>query len=87
MQIFANYNFTTPIRSVGVKISNLCSAETIQIDIFENPKDEQLEKTVDNLRNRFGHFCINKGIEYLDKELTNFCPKTENIIHPYSYFR
>lgn len=92
MRLFARYPFRIPIRSVGVKVSELCSADTpIQTEIFASEeqkiKREKAEIAVESLRRRFGHFSISRGTEYLDRQLTGFNPKAENVIHPYSFFR
>lgn len=91
MDIFKDYTFINPIRSIGLSISTLTSEDSAyQLDLFNDEKKTQkretLEKTIDNLRNRFGHFSINRAIEYIDKSLSNFNPKQENVIHPYNYF-
>ncbi len=92
MRLYEFYNFKRPIRSVGIKVSNLVSADTVvQTNMFvseaQRMKNENLEKTIFELRKRFGHFSINRGVEYLDKELTAFNPYSENVIHPISFFK
>lgn len=92
MQLFCNfYDFQRPIRSIGVSISELCLADSqLQTGLFPGEetrqKRERIEYAIDEIRNRFGHYAINRGIEYLDRQLTGFSPKEENVIHPYSYF-
>ncbi|MDD3397036.1 MAG: DNA polymerase IV [Clostridia bacterium] len=93
MFIFKNfYDFTQPIRNVGVRVSDLSPANyPHQTSIFSSEKQrmktEKMEKAVDELRRRFGHFIIRRGIEYFDKNLTMLNPKQEHIIHPLSYFK
>ena len=92
MKLFTHHDFRIPIRNVGVRVSDLSSADTpVQADIFgcdkRRQRAERLEHAVDEIRGRFGHFAINRGTEHFDTELTRFCPRTENTIHPYSYFR
>lgn len=92
MALFKVYDFSYPVRSVGIKVSDLMSADTpLQTDLFVSEelrgKAEKVEDTVNDIRRRFGHFAINRGIEYKDKELTGFSPKEENVIHPIGYFR
>ena len=48
---------------------------------------EQIEKTIDMLRYRFGHDAIKRASALLDPKLTGFNPKEDHTIHPYSYFR
>ena len=93
MFIFKNfYDFSQPIRNVGVRVSDLNLANyPYQTSVFINEKQrmkaEKMEKAVDELRRRFGHFIIRRGIEYFDKNLTMLNPKQEHIIHPLSYFK
>ena len=93
MFIFKNfYDFSQPIRNVGVRVSDLHLANyPHQVSVFINEKQrmkaEKIEKAVDELRQRFGHFIIRRGIEYFDKNLTMLNPKQEHIIHPLSYFK
>lgn len=91
MKLFDRYyKFTKPIRSIGVKVSDLVSANKPALaDMFyenERLKKIKLDFVVDEIRSRFGHFSINRAIEYLDKQLTSFNPKGEHTIHPYSFF-
>ena len=48
---------------------------------------EQIEKTIDMLRYRFGHNAVLRASALLDPKLTGFNPKEDHTIHPYSYFR
>jgi len=92
MDLFmANYNWSNPIRSIGVRGADLVTADGhIQIDLF-NPIDnvsiESLEQTVDSLRKRFGHYSIQRCFMMLDSKLTGFNPKEDHVIHPVSYFK
>jgi hypothetical protein len=46
----------------------------------------RLENTVDKLRERFGHFCIQKALMLTDTRLTGLNPKDDHLIYPLSYF-
>lgn len=86
------YSFSKPIRSVGVKLSDLSSADTPrQTIIFESEeqkiKAEKLEMTIDSIRTRFGHNSIMRGTVCLDPALINLDPKSQHTIHPYNYFK
>jgi DNA polymerase-4 len=76
MDIFkTRYNFTKPLRSIGVKACDLVP-ETVMIqnsffdDIAQDEKREKIAKTVDWLRNMFGYEIIKRGITLEDKILT-----------------
>lgn len=49
-----------PLRQVGVQVSSLCDNSQIQLSLFEedNEKKRNLDKTIDNLRERFGDNSI-----------------------------
>lgn len=93
MYLFKNYySFDKPVRNVSVTMSALCCADySQQLDFFGDQKNQQkaekLEKTIDEIRRRFGYFAISRGTVTQDKSLTGINPKEENIIHPYSYFK
>ena len=92
MQLFIeNYRWDNPIRSLGVRGSDLVTADGhIQIDLF-NPVNyvnaESLEQTIDCLRERFGHYSVQRCSMLLDRDLTGFSPKDDHVIHPVSYFK
>ena len=76
MDIFkTRYNFTKPLRSIGVKACDLVP-ETVMIqnsffdDIEQDEKREKIAKTMDRLRNMFGYEVIKRGITLEDKILT-----------------
>ena len=87
----ANYNWHKPIRSLGVRVSDLVSGnQPIQLDLFDHAlyqeKQETLDKTIDLIRQRFGNLCLQRGTQMQDTKLTGFDPKTEHVIHPVGFF-
>ena len=88
--LFRKHYSGKPIRSLSVRACDLESIGFIQLsllpDIAQIQKQERLEATVDNLRSRFGFFCIRKGIMLLDQKLSDFDPKNDHIIYPVGYF-
>ncbi len=92
MAIFrANYNWARPIRSIGVKAINLVSAEepfqtNMFVDECQRIKQEQLEKAIDALRQRYGHYCIHRAVLLEDREL-NINPKDDHTIHPVGFLK
>jgi DNA polymerase-4 len=86
-----NWDWEKPIRSVGVRATNLVTADTYtQLSFFydekQKLKEEQLEYSIDEIRKRFGHYSIQRALLLKDKAL-NANPIEENVIFPVSYFR
>ncbi len=92
MEIFQEkWDWVKPIRSIGVRVTDLVTADSyIQLAMFDDfakqLKLEALETSIDDIRRRFGHYAIQRGIAMNDQGL-NANPVEENIIHPVSYFR
>jgi DNA polymerase-4 len=54
----------TPLRLLGVSLTNVTNEEEQQISLFDDGKKEKkrmLDKTVDDIRNRFGANTITRG--------------------------
>ena len=86
-----SYDWSTPIRSFGVRAINLVGTQTaIQTSLFEDEerliKREKLDAAVDDIRKRFGHFSIHRAIMLRDHALGGINP-TEHTIHPVGYFK
>ena len=91
MELFrASYRWEIPIRSLGVRGADLVTADgAVQLDIFERnaAEMEALERCVDLLRQRFGPYCVQRGVMLTDTALSGFNPKDDHVIHPVSFFR
>jgi len=48
---------------------------------------EDLEKTIDDIRRRFGPYSIQRCSMINDRQLTGFNPKDDHVIHPVSFFK
>lgn len=86
-----NYDWKKSVRSVGVTLSELTSAdEPEQTSLFTDEKNRQrqkmLDSSVDVLKRRFGSYCVQPAIMLGDTELSGFSPKEDNIVHPISFF-
>jgi len=92
MELFEiNWKWQNPIRSLGVRITDLVTADTcIQLSLFEDENKriqlENLENCIDGIRKRFGHFSVQRALLLKDKAL-NGNPIEDNVIHPISFFR
>lgn len=87
-----NWDWHKPLRSIGVRATDLLPASTpVQCSIFEDSerqeKRERLERSVDDLRRRFGHYCVGRAVCVSDPMLRNISPKDEHVIHPVGYFK
>lgn len=93
MQLFLQlYHWNKPIRSIGVRVTDLVTENNpLQTSIFENEeqrqKFENLDKAVDSIRARFGHYCIQRASVLADQPLCGINPKSDHIIHPVGYFK
>ena len=91
-QLFkANYRWQSPIRSIGIRGSGLVEASPFaQCSVF--PEDqrrerwEQLDKTVDGLRSRYGYHSIRRAVMYGDKLLGSINPRDDHTVHPVGFF-
>ncbi len=87
-----NYEFEENIRSVGVWVSDFCSADCeTQLSLFcDNQKRERLERidrAVDSLKYRYGNFCIQRAVLLKDSDLTHIDPYGDHIIHPVGFLK
>jgi DNA polymerase-4 len=93
IQLFRqSYRWPKPVRSVGVRCTDLMPADTpIQLSLFNDEerrgKQEAIDRTVDDLRRRFGHFAIQRASVLADAPLCGINPKGDHIIHPVGFFR
>lgn len=87
-----NWDWHKPLRSIGVRATDLLPVSTpVQCSIFEDSerqeKRERLERSVDDLRRRFGHYCVGRAVCVSDPTLRNISPKDDHVIHPVGYFK
>ena len=80
-----------PLRSIGISVSRLSpDTDPVQISMFDDDdrrfRMEELEHSVDDLRRRFGHQIVQRGIVYYDRKFADVNPKEVNTIHPISAF-
>lgn len=85
-------HWPSPLRKIGVRGSNLVSITAPrQITIFDNAendlRNEDLERTINNLRARYGNKIVQRGIMYMDKELSRVDAKKNHIVFPVGVFK
>lgn len=86
-----NYNWSKPIRSVGVRGADLVTDNYWeQIDLFSSvekrEKQMKMDSAVDEIRRRFGFYSIQRGLMYRDRILSAVNAKEEHTVHPHGYF-
>jgi len=86
------YNWSNSIRSLGVRGCDLVTADASeQLSLFcdesRRIKQENLETTVDTLRQRFGHLAIQRAVLLQDSDLSTINPKEDHVIHPVAFFK
>ena len=80
-------HWPAPLRKIGVRGSSLVPMNAPrQLTIFEDAeKDSQkedLERTINTLRARFGNKIVQRGIMYMDKELSKVDAKKNHTVYP-----
>lgn len=92
MELFnKNYDFTVPLRSVGVRAGDLSDfSGGLQLDFCGNEKKreqlERLETSVDKIRERFGGLALVRA-NLLNDDLTAEQDPLTHIIHPAAFTR
>ena len=86
------YDWRRPIRGLTVRGINLVTAKgAVPLSLFEdNGRDirrENLARSVDEVRRRFGYRSILRTSCLLDDRLTHFNPREDHTIHPMGFFR
>lgn len=93
LQLFQqHYNWNKPVRSIGVRCTDLLPSNIpLQLSMFEDEatrqKMEALDRTIDSLRQRFGHFSVQRASVLADRPLCGIDPKNDHTIHPVGFFR
>ena len=72
--LIKNYNFSLPLRSVGVRVTQLCNADTpVQLSFFTDniheEKMKKIEQTKDIINNKFGRYAICRAVILSDRTL------------------
>lgn len=86
-----NWDWGLPLRSIGVRAFELTPASapaqtTLFLDEQGRMKQEALEKTVSEIRERYGHYAVARAVTEADRTLRNINPRDDHVIHPVSYF-
>jgi DNA polymerase-4 len=75
-----------PMRGLSVCATSLVESDgNRQLSFGGDHIQEELDHTIDGLRNRFGNACIQRGIELMDESLRGREIKDEHTVHPVGY--
>ena len=85
-----SYKMEKPLRSIGVSVTDFIhDDQPHQMSLLRDEKrliqNEQLDKTLDRLKKRFGNYAVRPAVLLDDKELSDFNPKENHTIHPVGY--
>ncbi len=90
-ELFMNsYKMQKPLRSIGVSVTDFVHDNIHhQLNILKDEKkllcNQQLDKTLDTLKKRFGNYIIRPAVLLDKKVLSDFNPKDDHIVHPIGY--
>lgn len=85
-----SYKMQRPLRSIGVSATDFVHDDVPrQISLLNDEKklicSENLDKTIDILKKRFGNYAVRPAILLNDNILSGFNPKDDHTIHPVGY--
>ena len=80
-----------PLRSVGLSCSQLSSASApMQLSFTEDPsarqRQEKLDSAIDDLRRRYGHNVVQRGVVLTRPDFAQIKPKEDHTIHPVPFW-
>lgn len=80
-----------PLRSISIRACQLTDSRQRQISLLEEyaqmEKHEKAEAAIDDIRRRFGHFSIQRGIMLTNTQLSSLNPQKEHTIHPANFLK
>ncbi|MDD3335482.1 MAG: DNA polymerase IV [Eubacteriales bacterium] len=87
-----NWTQQMPLRLLGVNASQLCPVgEALQLSFLPEDNLRQkrvmMERTVDEIREKYGYFAIRRAVMLSDSGLGNVNPAQEHVLVPEPYFR
>ncbi len=87
----ATYSWKAPIRSLGVRGCSLVNdSYAEQFDLFTDPEFREkltaADRTVDDIRRRFGFYSVQRGLMLKDPRLAHVNAEEDHTVHPVGYF-
>lgn len=87
--LYRHWNQNPPLRSVGIRISGLQDENDARQIGFFTPqflRQDALERCVDSIRSRYGHWGIRRALSMVDESL-NIDPLDENTLQSTSFYK
>ena len=86
-----NYFWRNPIRSIGVRGSELVDASagaqlSFMMDDIRRDKWERIDAAVTQLRERYGYMSVRRAVACTDQQLGSINPRDDHTVHPVGYF-
>ena len=92
VQLFAaHFVQNLPLRSVGISCSHLTPTKApMQLSFADDPtarmKKEHLDQAIDDLRRRYGHNVVQRGVVAANTFFSMLKPKEDHVIHPVPFW-
>ncbi|MDC7286466.1 DNA polymerase IV [Blautia schinkii] len=90
-ELYQSNRPVNPVRSLGVRACKLSYMEYRQLSFLEHAakdqRQEELERSIDAIRHRYGHYAIQRGIMLMDKNLSHLDPISEHTIYPEAFLK
>lgn len=85
------WNWSKNVRALGIRVSDLevpgmAQQLSFLYDEEKRTKQENIDNCIDAIRERFGHYSVQRGGVLKDSKL-NSNPIEENVVFPVSYFK
>ena len=82
--------YDKPLRSIGIRGTDLVNDfYWEQLDLFHDPyfreKQMKVDRAVDSLRDRFGFYCVQRGLMLEDRGLSRVDARSDHTVHPHAY--
>ncbi len=76
---------------MGISCSHLTPASApMQLSFTDDPtqrmKQENLDRAIDDLRRRYGHNVVQRGVVLTDPTIAGLKPKEDHTIHPVPFW-
>lgn len=87
----SNYSWRNPIRSIGVRGSELVDASagtqlSFMVDDIRRDKWERIDAAVDHLRERYGYMSVRRAVTCTDQQIGSINPRDDHTVYPVGYF-